>query len=206
MITRISKNGKMYEFDTANNVMTEVKPNTVTPTGINNKVAPAKPTNNKTENAAKSKPKTIYKADASGATTTTVKNDKVVVEEPKKEDQPTTNTDLMVEVFHRLSREFTLGRTDALTISIFMVNKIRAIYFTNLFKPGGYDLEMITYMDKILFDPLVSVISRLISYSTIDGIPKEIVKQFITDALDTVEYQTDRKAMLDIIDAFYEVF
>ena len=65
---------------------------------------------------------------------------------------------------------------------------------------------MITYMDKILFDPLVSVVSRLISYSTIDGIPKEIVKQFITDALDTVEYQTDRKAMLDIIDAFYEVF
>lgn len=206
MITRISKNGKMYEFDTTNNVVTEIKPNTVTPTEINNKVAPAKSTKTKTENIPKNKPKTIYKADASGSTTTPIKDDKVVIEQPKKEEQPIINTSPMIEVLRRLSREVTLGRTDAFTVSIFLVNKIRSIYFTNLFKPGGYDLEMITYMDKILFDPLVSVISRLISYSTIDGIPKEIVKQFITDALDTVEYQTDRKAMLDIVDAFYEVF
>lgn len=86
-----------------------------------------------------------------------------------------------------------------------IVGNIRAIYFNSLSKPIGYDLEILNYMDKILFNTLASVIEGIIRFGS-ETVNKDLIKEIISNAIKAVEFQTDTESIYKVIDRIYEEF
>ena len=95
---------------------------------------------------------------------------------------------------------------NTLTAAKTIVSQIRYVYFSTIgTNITSYDLEVLNYLDKILFDQLVDIIEGIIKYGT-RAINKEYVYRVIDNAVKVVDYQADTKAMYAVIDRVFEVF
>jgi hypothetical protein len=123
---------------------------------------------------------------------------KQVIQEPKKQEK---EEDIVSYCKQSIDNSSITYRVAASCI----VGQIRAIYFTNLIKPNGYDLEILNYMDKILFNNLTGIIEGIIDYGS-KAVSVDLVKQVIKNAIDAIEFQTDLKSIYKVIDRVYEEF
>lgn len=91
------------------------------------------------------------------------------------------------------------------TLAACIVGEIRRIYFESINRPDSYDIQILTYMDKILFNNLTDIIEGIIHYGS-GCFPKDMVQQIITDVITIMEAQPNMKAIFHIIDRLYEEF
>lgn len=97
------------------------------------------------------------------------------------------------------------GSMDSVTIAECIVGQIRNIYFrTSVRIPRVTDLEIMNYMDKILFDTLRKVLASAIRYGT-SAVPIELVLKLIENAVYSVDYQVNIEAMNGVIYKIYSL-
>lgn len=90
--------------------------------------------------------------------------------------------------------------------SITIVGKIRNIYCTTCVKHGdNFDIDALNYMDKILFDNLTNFIEGVIKYGSI-SIKSDLIKEYIKDCVESIEYETNINKMYEVVDAVYAIF
>ena len=90
--------------------------------------------------------------------------------------------------------------------SITIVGKIRNIYCTTCVKHGdNFDIEALNYMDKILFDNLANFIEGVIKYGPM-SIKSNLIKEYIKDCIESIEYETNINKIYEVIDAVYTIF
>lgn len=91
------------------------------------------------------------------------------------------------------------------TAASLIVGEMRKIYFSSITRPDSYDIKILNYMDKILFNNLTDIIEGIIRYGS-DCFPKSIIEQTIADVVAIMETQPNTKAMYHIVDRLYEEF
>lgn len=86
-----------------------------------------------------------------------------------------------------------------------IVGEIRNIYFKSISRPDSYDIQILNYMDKILFNNLTDIIEGIMHYGS-GCFPKDMVEQIITDVINIMETQPNMKAIFHVIDRVYAEF
>jgi hypothetical protein len=133
----------------------------------------------------------------------------VPAEEPKKEvkqvTQPKQEEKKEMDIVGYCKQSISNGSIGYRVAASCIVGQIRALYFGSLIKPNGYDLEILNYMDKILFNNLSGIIGGIIEYGS-QSVSIDLVKQVIKNAIDAIEFQTDLKSIYKVIDRVYEEF
>ena len=88
-----------------------------------------------------------------------------------------------------------------------IICKLRAIFVRNYehYPKTFTDIELLNYMDKILFDMLKELITGVVKYGK-DAVPISMVKESIDNAVDAVEVQADRSKMYELIEEVYNAF
>ena len=105
----------------------------------------------------------------------------------------------------KLKYSFLAGSIGSGTIATCIVGELRRIYFKSINKPDGYDLEILSYMDKILFNSLNDIIDGIIRYGT-SAFDLELLKRVIENAISIMEVQPNRVEMFNILTRLYEEF
>ena len=130
---------------------------------------------------------------------TTIQANKVV------QNKPVTTISKKQDIVGYCKESIYFNSIAPTTAANCIVGNIRAIYFNSLSKPIGYDLEILNYMDKILFNTLASVIEGIIRFGS-DTVNKDLIKEIISNAIKAVEFQTDTESINKVIDRIYEEF
>ena len=119
--------------------------------------------------------------------------------------QNATNTSKKQDIVGYCKESIHFNSITPATAASCIVGNIRAIYFNSLSKPIGYDLEILNYMDKILFNTLSSVIEGIIRFGS-ETVNKDLIKEIINNAIKAVEFQSDTESIYKVIDRIYEEF
>lgn len=97
------------------------------------------------------------------------------------------------------------GRISFPTAASCIVGEIRKIYFKSINRPDSYDIQILNYMDKILFNNLADMFEGIIHFGS-ECFPKSIIEQTISDVVDIMETQPNMQGIRHVIDRLYEEF
>lgn len=126
------------------------------------------------------------------------------IEEFKDRHQRVVNPDDIVGKCKIAYNQFCLSEV---TIAQLLVAEIRAIYSRTIVAKAAhkYDLEILNYLDKILFGPLANLIEGIVRYKS-EIVDISLAKGLIKNGIDAVDLQVDIDQMYAIIDRIYEEF
>lgn len=127
-------------------------------------------------------------------------------EKPKGQPKPSSGSgefDFITEAKNLYVRKVV----GADVVASCIICKLRAIFVRNYehYPRNFTDIELLNYMDKILFDMLKELITGIVKYGK-DAVPISMVKESIDNAVDAVEVQADRSKMYELIEKVYNAF
>ena len=142
-----------------------------------------------------------------------VQNNPVPVKEVVQESV-TTNYTINSDI-NLIKKDDTIGRTklalmqgimNTYTAAKVIVSEMRSCYFLSVgANITSYDLEILSYLDKILFDPLMDIVDGIIKYGA-KGIDVNFLYRIVDNAINVVDYQSDISSIHYIVDRVYEEF